>query len=193
MKRGRHVSFELRSKTLGILAVDADCILRHDVCYRLPVGTEREPHGGDPAPHQSLRKVGASLPRLLVVDDDANHTRVTAIGLRIDGFEVEMAQTADAALELMAGQTFDVAVVDLMLPGTNGIQLARLIRERHAATRIVLTSAYHLSERQLVRVDCGAIGFVPKPFDLTELARFLRSKLPGDDRQRPHSAPGAAA
>ena len=136
--------------------------------------------------------MGASLPRLLVVDDDANHTRVTAIGLRIDGFEVEMAQNADAALELMAGQSFDVAVVDLMLPGTNGIQLARLIRERHAATRIVLTSAYHLSERQLVRVDCGAIAFVPKPFDLTELARFLRSKLPGDDR-RPHTAPGAAA
>jgi DNA-binding response OmpR family regulator len=126
------------------------------------------------------------------VDDDANHTRVTAIGLRIDGFEVEMAQNADAALELMAGQSFDVAVVDLMLPGTNGIQLARLIRERHSATRIVLTSAYHLSERQLVRVDCGAIAFVPKPFDLTELARFLRSKLPGDDR-RPQTAPGAAA
>jgi DNA-binding response OmpR family regulator len=134
-----------------------------------------------------------ALPRLLVVDDDANHMRVTAIGLRIDGFDVELAQNADAALELMAGQSFDVAVVDLMLPGTNGIQLARLMRERHAATRIVLTSAYHLSERQLVRVDCGAVGFVPKPFDLTELARFLRSKLPGDDRQRPLTASGAAA
>ena len=93
----------------------------------------------------------------------------------------------------MAGQSFDVAVVDLMLPGTNGIQLARLIRERHPRTRIVLTSAYHLSERQLHRVDCGAVGFVPKPFDLTELARFLRSKLPVDDRQRPLTAPGAAA
>jgi DNA-binding response OmpR family regulator len=157
-------------------------------------GTERAPRGGIPAPHRSLvGKWVPALPRLLVVDDDANHMRVTAIGLRIDGFEVELAQNADAALELMAGQSFDVAVVDLMLPGTNGIQLARLMRERHAATRIVLTSAYHLSERQLVRVDCGAVGFVPKPFDLTELARFLRSKLPGDDRQRPLTASGAAA
>jgi hypothetical protein len=42
----------------------------------------------------------------------------------------------------------------------------------------VLTSAYHLSERQLLRADCGAAGFVPKPYDLTELAKFLRSKLP---------------
>jgi hypothetical protein len=48
----------------------------------------------------------------------------------------------------------------------------------------VLTSAYHLSERQLVRADCGAVGFVPKPFDLSELARFLKGKLPGPEVPR---------
>jgi DNA-binding response OmpR family regulator len=67
-----------------------------------------------------------------------------------------------------------------MMPGTNGIQLARVLRDRHPATRVVLTSAYHLSERQLLRADCGAVGFVPKPFDLSELARFLRAKLNGE-------------
>jgi DNA-binding response OmpR family regulator len=137
--------------------------------------------------------MGARLPRLLVVDDDPNHARVTAIGLRIEGFEVELAQNAPEALELMAREPFEVAVVDLMLPGTNGIQLARLVRERHPGTRIVLTSAYHLSERQLVRVDCGAVGFVPKPFDLTELAGFLRSKLAGGETPRRLASSGAAA
>jgi DNA-binding response OmpR family regulator len=44
---------------------------------------------------------------------------------------------------------------------------------------VILTSAYHLSERQILRADCGAVGFVPKPYDLTELARFLRAKMPG--------------
>ncbi|MGD0527931.1 MAG: response regulator, partial [Polyangiaceae bacterium] len=114
------------------------------------------------------------MPKVLVVDDEANHARVMAIGLRIEGFEVETAADADGALRAMAGGPFDLAVVDLMMPGTNGIQLARLIRDRHPQTSVVLTSAYHLSERQLVRADCGAVGFVPKPFDLTELARFLR-------------------
>jgi len=117
------------------------------------------------------------VPRVLVVDDEANHTRVMAIGLRIEGFEVETAADAEGALRVLAGGTFDLAVVDLMMPGTNGIQLARLIREKFPQTAVVLTSAYHLSERQLVRADCGAVGFVPKPFDLTELARFLRGKL----------------
>ncbi|HEY5242586.1 MAG TPA: response regulator, partial [Polyangiaceae bacterium] len=90
----------------------------------------------------------------------------------------------------------------LMMPGTNGIQLARLIRERFPLTSVVLTSAYHLSERQLVRADCGAVGFVPKPFDLTELARFLRGKLAaatpgamgeGGSSTGPFVARGAAA
>jgi DNA-binding response OmpR family regulator len=120
------------------------------------------------------------LPRVLVVDDEANHARVMAIGLRLEGFDVEIAKDADGAmaqLSLASSAPFDLAVVDLMMPGTNGIQLARLMREGHPRTQVVLTSAYHLSERQLLRADCGAIGFVPKPFDLTELARFLKTKL----------------
>jgi DNA-binding response OmpR family regulator len=133
------------------------------------------------------------LPRVLVVDDEANHARVMAIGLRLEGFDVETALDAQAALGRLTAAGFDLAVVDLMMPGTNGIQLARLMRERFPQTRVVLTSAYHLSERQLVRADCGAVGFVPKPFDLTELARFLRGKLPDAEAAGPFATRGAAA
>jgi DNA-binding response OmpR family regulator len=130
--------------------------------------------------------------RVLVVDDEPNHARVMAIGLRVEGFQVETASDAEGALGVLAATACDLAVVDLMMPGTNGIQLARLIRERHPLTRVVLMSAYHLSERQLLRADCGAVGFVPKPFDLTELARFLRGKLPADAGLGPEVQPEAA-
>lgn len=124
-----------------------------------------------------------TAPRVLVVDDVANHARVTAIGLRLEGFDVEIAPESDAALRMLDEHPFEIAMVDLMMPVTNGMQLTRLIRDRHPDTRVVLMSAYHLSERQLLRADCGAVGFVPKPFDLSDLAHFLRSKL----------RPGAAA
>ena len=123
------------------------------------------------------KREAETLPRLLVVDEQPNQARIMAIGLRVEGFDVETAGTSAEALERLAAQSFDLALVDLMLPGTNGIQLARLARERHPGTRVVLMSAYHLSERQLTRADCGAAGFVPKPLDLSELARFLRSKV----------------
>lgn len=137
--------------------------------------------------------MSTQLPRVLVVDDDVSHARVVVIGLRVEGFDVELTHDAEEALRLLASERFDAAVVDLMLPGTNGIQLARLVRERHPSTRVVLTSAYHLSERQLLRADCGAVGFVPKPFDLGELARFLRAKLSSVDPDHPFATPGAAA
>lgn len=121
------------------------------------------------------------MARVLVVDDEANHVRVLSIGLRIEGFEVLSAHDAEQALALLESTSVDLVIVDLMMPGTNGIQLARSLREVVPHVPVVLTSAYHLSERQLLRADCGAVGFVPKPYDLTELARFLRSKLPGVD------------
>jgi DNA-binding response OmpR family regulator len=121
------------------------------------------------------------LPRVLVVDEQDCQARLVAIGLRVEGFDAETAGSADSALASLEAQSFDVAILDLMLPGMNGIQLARVVRERHPSTCVVLTSAYHLSERQLARADCGATGFVPKPLDLSELARFLRAKVRGAD------------
>lgn len=117
------------------------------------------------------------MARLLVVDDEENQLRVLAIGLRLEGFEVETSQSAADALDLLACRPFDMAIVDLMMPGTNGLELSRLIRDRHPGVRVILTSAYHLSERQLARADVGVVAFVPKPYELGELSAFLRAKL----------------
>jgi two-component system response regulator FlrC len=130
-------------------------------------------------------------PKVLVVDDEADDACLLAIGLRMDGFEVETVSDAGRALDAMAGEAFDLVVADLMMPGTNGIQLARMIRERFPDVRVVLMSAYLLSERQLVLADCGAVGFAPKPFDVTDLGRFLRGKLVAADAAKRGLDPAA--
>ncbi len=99
------------------------------------------------------------------------------MGLRLEGFEVSAAQTADQAMDLLDCEPVDLAMLDLMMPGINGIELARRVRQRHPSVRVILTSAYHLSERQLTRADCGVVGFVPKPFEFVELASLIRAKL----------------
>ena len=116
--------------------------------------------------------------RILVVDDEENQVRVLAMGLRVDGFDVVAAHSADEAMAaLAADEEIQLGLFDLMMPGVNGLELARAVRARHPHVRVVLTSAYHLSERQLARADCGVVGFVPKPYELNELAAFLRAKL----------------
>lgn len=115
--------------------------------------------------------------RVLIVDDEENHRKTLGIGLRLEGWDVEEAADGEQALAVVDRATVDVAVVDLMMPGINGLDLARRLRFRAPDVKVVLTSAYHLSERQLERAGVGAVGFVPKPYDLPDLVRFLAEKV----------------
>lgn len=114
---------------------------------------------------------------ILIVDDEVNHRRSLAIGLRLEGFDVLEAEDGLAALGVLDERDVDLAVIDLMMAGMNGLELARRMRFSHPHVRVVMTSAYHLSERQLERAGVAAIGFVPKPYQLDDLVQFLRSKL----------------
>ncbi len=122
------------------------------------------------------------MPRVLIVDDEENQRRTLSIGLRLEGFDVVVAGSSQDALRALAasgspqGGGIDLALIDLMMPGLNGLELARQMRRLFPHVRVVLSSAYHLSARQVERADCGAIGFVPKPYRLTELCSFLRAK-----------------
>jgi DNA-binding response OmpR family regulator len=123
------------------------------------------------------------VPRVLIVDDEENQRRTLAIGLRLEGFDIAVAGSSQEAIRALgaAGHDggrpgIDLALIDLMMPGLNGLELARQIRRLYPGVRVVLSSAYHLSARQVERADCGAIGFVPKPYRLAELCSFLRAK-----------------
>jgi DNA-binding response OmpR family regulator len=127
---------------------------------------------------------------VLIVDDEENQRRTLSIGLRLEGFDVVVAGSSQEALRALgaasnegarlpsaaSSSTIDLALIDLMMPGLNGLDLARQIRRLFPNVRVVLSSAYHLSARQVERADCGAIGFVPKPYRLAELCTFLRAK-----------------
>jgi DNA-binding response OmpR family regulator len=120
---------------------------------------------------------GFPVARVLVVDDEENQVRMLVSALRLEGFETSGTRDPDAVMSILAQEPIDVVLVDLMMPILNGIELSRKIRDAFPQVRVVLTSAYHLSERQLSRADCGVVGFVPKPYVLPELAEFLRAKL----------------
>ena len=114
---------------------------------------------------------------LLIVDDDDSQRRSLAIGLRLAGFRVHDVATAEAALELLEVEQFDLALTDLMMPGLNGLQLIRRMFEHHPNLPVVLMSAYQLSRHQLERVGVNMVAFVPKPYNLDELADFLAEKI----------------
>jgi DNA-binding response OmpR family regulator len=117
------------------------------------------------------------MPRVLIIDTEGNQRRSLVLGLRLSGFHVATASSAAEAFSALdADLPFDLVMIDLMIPELPGLDLARQVRERFREVRIVLSSAYPLSARQLERTECGAVGFVPKPYDVEAVARFLRAK-----------------
>jgi DNA-binding response OmpR family regulator len=116
---------------------------------------------------------------ILLVDAPDGNATLLASALRVEGFHVVAACSATEARQALAGTAMVLAIVDLMLRangGANGLELARELKRSHPLMRVLLTGAYHLSERQLERADCGVSGFIPKPYDLVEVVNFIRSK-----------------
>jgi DNA-binding response OmpR family regulator len=124
---------------------------------------------------------------ILLVDTTDADSAILASALRVDGFEVVVTTTAKDARQVLASQPISLAIVDLMLRnegGCNGLELARELRGSYPGMRVLLTSSYHLSERQLERADCGVSGFIPKPYDLREVVEFVRAKVSGPPSSR---------
>jgi CheY-like chemotaxis protein len=115
--------------------------------------------------------------QILIVDDDMYERRSLALGLRVYGFAVTEASSSDEALALIPLHPFDAVITDLVMPGTSGLQLARTLQTKFPDLPVVLTSGYQLGRRQLERAGLKLLAFVPKPYDLAELAGFLHGKL----------------
>jgi CheY-like chemotaxis protein len=115
--------------------------------------------------------------KILVVDDDPSQCRCMAIGLRVEGFDVVEALSGVQALANLEADEVDAAVIDLMMPGMNGLETCRVLMQKFPRVRVVLTSAYHLSQRQLDLAGIGDAVFLGKPFTVERLASAVRERL----------------
>ncbi len=114
--------------------------------------------------------------RILVVDDDEISCEAIAIGLRKSGLLADSASDADAALALLAQNHYDLVLLDLMMPGVTGFQLARKIRDGFPGVKTVLMSAFRVSANQLRRADTGVSGFLMKPCAISDIEAFLEPR-----------------
>lgn len=115
--------------------------------------------------------------RILVVDTDSEQRHSMALGLRLADFAVFEATTYERAIETLASSNIDLIMIDLMIPGGQGLQLAREVRERFSLVDIVMTGGYSLSRGQLERAGLDPRAFVAKPYSMDDLSRFVDSRL----------------
>ena len=114
--------------------------------------------------------------RVLVCDDDASLLRALSISLSARGYEVVMARTGEEGLDLAAHRQPQVVLLDLGLPGIDGVEVVRGIRGWSTVPIIVL-SARHQGVSKVEALDAGADDYVTKPFGMDELLARLRAVL----------------
>jgi two-component system KDP operon response regulator KdpE len=114
--------------------------------------------------------------RVLIIDDDISLLRAVGISLRARGYEVIVARGGEEGLSLAAHKRPDVILLDLGLPGIDGIEVVRGLRGWSTVPIIVL-SARHQSVSKVEALDAGADDYVTKPFGMDELLARLRAGL----------------
>jgi DNA-binding response OmpR family regulator len=114
---------------------------------------------------------------ILIVDDEADVCEVLDEYFVAHGYDTMCAQSAAAAREVATKRTIDLALLDISMPGEDGLSLARHLRERYPHTAIIiLTSAGSVIDR-VVGLEMGADDYVAKPFDPRELLARVKSVL----------------
>ncbi|HKD75979.1 MAG TPA: response regulator transcription factor [Ktedonobacterales bacterium] len=123
------------------------------------------------SPGQQARRTS-----VLIVDDEAHIVDLLHMGFSYEGFDVSCATSGDEALAQIEAKTPDLVILDVMLPGIDGVEVARRARRSSDAAIIMLTARGEIDDR-VAGLEAGADDYVPKPFVFKELLARVRAVL----------------
>ena len=115
--------------------------------------------------------------QILIIEDEENIARVLQLELEFEGYETGISHTGPEGLIKYREQQWDLVLLDLMLPGLNGLDVLRRIRATEADTPVILLTAKNDVKDKVAGLDLGANDYVTKPFEIDELLARIRSAL----------------
>jgi two-component system response regulator RegX3 len=134
---------------------------------------------------------------VLLAEDEESFVDALVIGLRHDGFDLSVARDGQEAIEMFEAGTFDLVLLDLMLPKMSGIDVCRAIR-RHSNVPIIIVTAKASEIDTVVGLEVGADDYVAKPYRLRELVARMHAVLrrsaaleAGPEKSATRTAPGS--
>ncbi len=123
--------------------------------------------------------------RVLVAEDEPKLALLLARGLREEGYAVDLTHTGPQALGAASGTDYDAIVLDVMLPGIDGFETCRRLREDEVWAPILMLTARDSIEDRVAGLDQGADDYLVKPFSFAELSARLRALIRRGDSERP--------
>jgi two-component system, OmpR family, response regulator len=121
----------------------------------------------------------------LLVEDDVKLARTLERGLVAESFEVDLAHSGDEALERTLARDYDAIVLDLLLPGIDGYEVCRILRERDRWVPVLMLTALGEVSDRIRGLETGADDYLVKPFDFGELLARIRALVRRGPGERP--------
>jgi len=112
--------------------------------------------------------------KILVIDDEALTLRTIGRALQAEGYEVRVAMSGEEGLKLFQEEATELALVDVVLPGIDGIEVLRQIKKRNSAAVVLMMSAYHMVDRAVESMKLGAYDYLIKPFHIADMLNTVR-------------------
>lgn len=122
-----------------------------------------------------MLRLGENILRLLIVEDEKQLCDTIAKSLYAAGYEVDTCYDGDEALDYVLTEEYDLIVLDLNLPGRDGMEILRELRQDNDETKVIILSARSQIADKVEGLDAGANDYMEKPFHLQELEARIRS------------------
>ena len=117
------------------------------------------------------------MPRILVVEDDPDMVRGLKDNFEFEHYEVDVARDGEAALEKISGFSYDLIILDIMLPKLSGLDVCKRTRKQGIATPIIMLTAKSEEIDKVLGLELGADDYVTKPFGVRELLARVKAVL----------------
>lgn len=117
------------------------------------------------------------MKRILLVEDETNVVSFIKKGLTEEGYEMSVALDGETGLSMALAHNYDLIILDIMLPGKNGLEVCKAIRSENNLTPILFLTALGTAENIVIGLDTGADDYLVKPFKFIELQARVKSLL----------------
>ncbi|MCA0434783.1 MAG: response regulator [Proteobacteria bacterium] len=129
---------------------------------------------------------------ILVVDDDKDNAASLGELFELEGYRVQVVHSGEAAIAAFGRENFDIAFMDVVMPGKNGVESFLEIRHLRPDAKVIMMTGYSVEELLQQALAGGALGLLDKPFDVDEVLRLARSVGAGIVVSNPYRLPGNA-
>ncbi|MBD3421399.1 MAG: response regulator [Chitinivibrionales bacterium] len=117
------------------------------------------------------------MAKILIVDDEGKMRALLAMALDAEGYDIDEADSAEAALDYLLRAIPDVIITDVRMPGMDGVELVKQIRSRHPGIECIVMTAYADAKSGIDAMRNGAMEYVAKPFEMDEMLLLVKSAL----------------